>query len=64
MIKSWQTTLSGIGVIFGVLGKAIAEFTAGGIAAVDFGVLFAGVAAGIGLIAAKDKNVTGGTKKQ
>jgi hypothetical protein len=57
-MKSTKTTISGIGVILATLGNAIAEYTAGGFAGVNVGVLIAGFSTGVGLILAKDFNVT------
>jgi len=55
---SWKTSLAGIGAILVGLGNAIAELTRGGIAAVNWTVLFAAITTGIGLIAAKDSGVS------
>jgi len=64
MGKSWKTSLGGFGAILSVIAKALIEFSAGGIASVDFSVLIAGMSGGIGLLSAKDSDVTGGTKQQ
>lgn len=56
---NWKTTLGGFAAILSGTGAAINAFTSG-----DTATLYAaipGILAGIGLIAAKDKNVTGGT---
>jgi hypothetical protein len=63
-MKSWKTTISGLGVILATIGNAIVEYSSGGIGGINFGVLIAGFTTGLGLIAAKDSNVTGGTKQQ
>ncbi len=57
-MKSWKTTVAGIGVILAAIGKAIGEYTTGGIAAIDFAVLFGAISAGGGLLIARDNNVT------
>ena len=55
-MKSWKTTLIGIAIIIAGIYVFIAskDYTQSGIA----------IVAGIGLINAKDNNVTGGTVKQ
>jgi hypothetical protein len=63
-MKNYKTTLSGIGVICAALGNAITEYLAGGFPAVNIPVLIAGLSTGIGLLFAKDMNVTGGTVPQ
>lgn len=57
-MKNWKTTLAGLFILLGVLGK---DMKAGAIdPATDFGA----VSAAVGLFVAKDKNVTGGTVQQ
>lgn len=63
-ITSWKTTLSGVGVILAAVANALTEFATGGVTGVNFSVLITGLSAGIGLLVAKDNNVTGGTKQQ
>lgn len=58
-MKNLKTTLAGIGAIVTALGIAITQYTTGGIATIDFGALIVAITAGVGLIAAKDSNVTG-----
>lgn len=57
-MKNWKTTLAGIAV------AAIAGATALGWITVEQGVSITGALVAVGLIAAKDGNVTGGTVKQ
>lgn len=56
-MKSWKTTLSGVAVILGALSVAIKAALAG-----DYGAaitsIVTGVPAGVGLIAARDNNVS------
>ena len=59
MKRNWKTTIAGLGVLLTTLGNAIAEWKAGGIGAINFGVLFAGISTAVGLILAKDFNVSG-----
>ncbi|MGH6836334.1 MAG: phage tail tip lysozyme [Methylocella sp.] len=60
--SNWQTSLSGIGAILGAAAGIAHSLSVGQMPdATQMGVLFAAVAAGYGLIQAKDKNVTGGT---
>jgi hypothetical protein len=61
---SWKTTTSGVGLIFTGLGKAVGEYAAGGITAIDFTTFITTILGGIGLITAKDYNVTGGTRNK
>jgi hypothetical protein len=58
VIKSWKTTAAGITAILLAVGNAFSQFLGGGLAAVNWEVLIAGVVAGIGLIFAKDAGVT------
>ncbi len=46
------------------VGNAISEYMSGGKAGVNYGVLLTGIVTGIGLIFAKDSNVTGGSVLQ
>lgn len=61
-MKSWKTTLAGICAILAALanvGNAIAAGTA-----IDYPATIAIILPAIGLIFAKDSNVTGGSVKQ
>lgn len=55
---NWQTKLSGLGMLIGV---AIKAYTSGHF---DWAADGATVMGGIGLLSAKQHNVTGGTKEQ
>lgn len=55
MFKNWKTTLSGLGAIVSGIALIVKGDIAGGVTA---------VITGIGLVAAKDSNVTGGDVKQ
>jgi len=55
---SWKTTIAGLGIILTGLGNAIAQFSQGGWAAVNLTELIAAAIAGVGLILAKDSNVS------
>ena len=61
-MKSWKTTVTGIGAII----TAIVGATTGVVnnTPVDWTSIIAAVMARVGLITAKDANVTGGTKQQ
>jgi hypothetical protein len=59
-MKSWKTTVMGIMAILSALIGAAQGFIAG--TPVDWTATITAIMAGVGLIAAKDSNVTGGTK--
>lgn len=61
-IRSYKTTLSGVGVILATLGNAISQYSELGFAGIDIATILAGVSTGIGLIVAKDFNVSGKKK--
>jgi len=61
-MKSWKTTTLGILAIVTVAVNVAQALIAG--QAVDWGTVIPAVMAGVGLITAKDANVTGGTVKQ
>jgi len=59
MNGSWKTTLAGIGAILVAVGSAVvAQFDADPSTMPEWGAVVAAVIAGIGLITARDKNVT------
>ena len=65
MKKSWKTTVMGILTILGALavaGNALLDNDPA--TNPDMGALWVSIMAGIGLITAKDSNVTGGTVAQ
>jgi len=55
MFKNWKTTLSGFGAIISGIALVVKGDIVGGVTA---------VITGVGLVAAKDSNVTGGDVKQ
>ena len=57
-MKNWKTTLAGLFMLLGIVGKDL------GAGKIDPATDFAGVMGAVGLIAAKDHNVTGGTEAQ
>jgi len=61
-MKSWKTTLAGVCAIVSALAAAGSAIAVGH--PVDYMTTFAAVMAGVGLITAKDSNVTGGTVQQ
>lgn len=56
-MKNWKTTVAGIAAVLGVVAKVVSS---GHMDAADIGAFTAGV----GLIMAKDHNVTGGNVEQ
>lgn len=61
-MKNWKTTTTGILAILTAVISAANSLIQGH--PVDYGSTITAVMAGVGLIAAKDSNVTGGTVKQ
>lgn len=58
-MKSWKTTTAGIGAILVAVGSALtAMFDNDPVTLPDWGAVVAAVIAGIGLITARDNNVT------
>jgi len=62
MGKNWKTTSTGILLIAQCVIEAIVAYLQGH--PVDYGGIMIRITAGLGLISAKDSNVTGGTVKQ
>ena len=58
--SSWKTTLLGILTLIATIAKLAADVLGGH--PVDLGTTAVGLTAGAGLIAAKDHDVTGGTR--
>lgn len=61
-MKSWKTTVAGVLAIVLAVGHAALALING--TSVDLAATLAAILAGIGLIAAKDSQVTGGTIQQ
>lgn len=58
-MKSWKTTLAGVGAILTAIGFAMgAQFDADPITVVNWTTTFAAIMAGVGLIMARDNNRT------
>lgn len=59
MKKSWKTTVAGIGAILAALGPALsATFDGNPQTNADWSAVIAAIVAGVGLIFARDNNVT------
>lgn len=59
MKSSWKTTAAGIGAILVAVGSALtATFDADPATVADWGAVVAAIIAGVGLIMARDNNVT------
>jgi len=63
-MKNWKTTYGGAGAIFGALGVIFNMLYTGMFDAGQLGAAVMGISGGIGLIFAKDHNVTGGSVAQ
>lgn len=61
-MKNWKTTASGICTIAMAIVSVVQDIING--TTTNWAVVMTGVMTGIGLISAKDSNVTGGTVKQ
>ena len=62
MFKNWQTTVGGLGSLLGAVSAIAISVSHGQMPDVtQIAILFAAVSSGIGLLNAKDHNVTGGT---
>ncbi|MBV6342777.1 hypothetical protein [Candidatus Magnetobacterium casense] len=61
-MKSWKTTVMGVMAIITALISAATGIING--TPVDWTAIITAIMAGVGLIAAKDSNVTGGTIRQ
>jgi len=58
-MKSWKTTLAGVAAIIAAIALAIAhQFDADANTAADWGTVAAAVAAGVGLLFARDNGVS------
>jgi uncharacterized membrane protein YhiD involved in acid resistance len=58
-MKSWKTSAAGIGAILVAVGSAVsAHFDGDALTTPDWGAVVAAVIAGIGLLAARDNNVS------
>jgi hypothetical protein len=58
-MKSWKTTVAGIGAILVAVGSALsAMFDADPSTVADWGAVVAAIIAGVGLIAARDNGVS------
>jgi hypothetical protein len=62
LLVNWKTTLAGVGTLAGAIATVATTLSKGTLDQQTLTTLFSTVLAGIGLIAAKDSNVTGGTK--
>ncbi len=62
MLTNWRTTAAGIAAILITLGTTTNNILQGH--PIDIALLVGQLSAGVGLILAKDSNVTGGTVKQ
>lgn len=57
-MKSWKTTLAGVAMILTGLGAAANAIATGSFSGETITAIFAAISGGIGLIAARDNNVT------
>jgi hypothetical protein len=64
ILMSWKTSLAGIAAIVTALGDMLTQIASGNVGAGNIEKDFLAIVVGIGFLAAKDNNVTGGTKQQ
>lgn len=65
MVKNWKTSLAGFGMILAGIGGFLGPYFDGDPATdPNYQVVIGAVITGIGLLVAKDKNVTGGNVQQ
>jgi len=57
-MRSWKTTVAGLGAILVALGSVLTQLAEGGMASVDWAVVIPAVIAGIGLLLARDSDKT------
>ena len=60
-MKSWKTSLAGVAALCTALGTILKAWAAGGpaaLATIDWTATIASISAGLGLLAARDNNVT------
>ncbi len=61
-MKNWKTTLGGVAAVLGALTEIAHAFATG--TAPNWEADFTAISAGVGLVFAKDENVTGGSVPQ
>jgi hypothetical protein len=61
---NWKTTASGVALILGAITDVLNQFVTGQWDGTRLMAAYTALMGGIGLLAAKDGNVTGGTTKQ
>jgi hypothetical protein len=64
ILMNWKTSLTGIAAILTALGDMFTQIGTGNVGAGNIEKDFLAIVVGVGLLAAKDSNVTGGTKQQ
>jgi len=57
-MKSWKTSLAGIGAILGALAALIQGIVSGDLSSEKIALIFGGFTTGAGLLAARDNDVT------
>ena len=64
MLVNWKTSLAGAAAVLTALGDMLTQIGSGNIGSGAIEKDFLAIVVGVGLLAAKDSNVTGGTKPQ
>jgi hypothetical protein len=65
MLKNWQTSGAGIGTLLAAVASIVSSVSQGHVPdGAQVSILMMGIATGIGLLRAKDQNVTGGSVAQ
>lgn len=63
-MKNWKTTTAGTAALLGAVADVLTQISTGSLDGARLMADFSAIAAGVGLLVAKDMNVTGGDVRQ